>query len=82
MRTRVRRSHGPDNPGRPEAETHSTRLVRIGRAKGKTEEVLDLEPVNPKAGVCWMISPPEEGSLLVSCAVPNGDIYALDMDLP
>jgi Tol biopolymer transport system component len=58
------------------------RLMRIGRASGKQEEVLDLESVNPKAQVCWMITPPERESLLVSCTVPNGDIYALDMDLP
>lgn len=59
-----------------------TTLVRIDRRNGKKEEILDLESLNPKAQVCWMITPPERESLLVSCTVPNGDIYALDVDLP
>jgi Tol biopolymer transport system component/DNA-binding winged helix-turn-helix (wHTH) protein len=61
---------------------NQTRLMRITRANGKQHEVLDLDSVNPKAQGCWMISPPESASLLVSCTVPNGDIYALDVDLP
>jgi DNA-binding winged helix-turn-helix (wHTH) protein/Tol biopolymer transport system component len=57
-------------------------LMRVRRANGKREEVLDLMSVNPKAQVCWMITPPDKDSLLVSCSVPSGDIYALDMELP
>ena len=59
-----------------------TRLIRIDRTNGKKKEILDLESLNPKAQICWMISPPEKESLLVSCTVPNGDVYALDVDLP
>ena len=59
-----------------------SRLVRLSLVSRKKEDVLNLESVNSKAQVCWMITPPEEASLLISCAVPNGDIYALDVDLP
>jgi len=65
-----------------EGSSNQTRLMRVRRADGKEEEVLDLGSLSPKSQVCWMITPPEKESLLVSCAVPNGDLYALDLDLP
>jgi Tol biopolymer transport system component/DNA-binding winged helix-turn-helix (wHTH) protein len=58
------------------------KLMRIQRTTGKQEEVLNLESVNPNASVCWMIVPPQETSLLVSCTLPGGDIYAHDLELP
>jgi Tol biopolymer transport system component/DNA-binding winged helix-turn-helix (wHTH) protein len=91
QKTELARGDGFDFPEwYPDSESiyvtdHSrnqTKLIRIIRANGKQQEVLDLESLNPKAQGCWMITPPTRESLLISCIVPNGDIYAFDMDLP
>jgi hypothetical protein len=58
------------------------KVIRVDRRTGQREDVLDLKSIDPNAISCVMAVPPEEGSLLVTCEMVGGDIYAVDVDLP
>jgi Tol biopolymer transport system component len=57
-------------------------LVRIRRADGKLERIVDLKSIDPNALSCSFENVASDGDLLLACPLSRGDIYALDLDLP
>jgi len=57
-------------------------LVRVGRRSHILETVLDLKTANPNASECDFDNIIPDGSMLISCWLDGGDIYALDLELP
>jgi len=57
-------------------------LVRIRRADGKSETMVDLKTANPNSLDCHSLTVASNGELWLACPVAYGDIYALDVSLP
>jgi Tol biopolymer transport system component/DNA-binding winged helix-turn-helix (wHTH) protein len=57
-------------------------LMRVSRAKGSLEQVLDLRSINPNASECEFDNISPDGSPLIACWLDGGDIYEADLDSP
>jgi hypothetical protein len=52
--------------------------MRVSRAKGVLEKVLDLRSINPNASECEFDNISPDGSPLIACWLDGGDIYEAD----
>jgi Tol biopolymer transport system component len=55
-------------------------MVRVRRADGRLERILDLKTVNPDALRCYFETLTFDGKLLLGCPLARGDVYALDVE--